>query len=109
MPTDSVSKARTEVDERDLVLLAMIERFNHDGEFRPNALTVAAHIKGAPIADVKQVLDRLCDQVKVLVRINEHDFRVTQLGIEVLLLEIEGFMPSNKEQLRRDTAMARRV
>lgn len=108
MTESSLIRARAEADHADLVMMLMIERFNHDGEFRPNALTVAAHIQGAPIAEVEKRLVRLANDLQVIERTNQHDFMVTQLGVELLLAEVSEFWPSTLEQAKRDAKLTQR-
>jgi hypothetical protein len=103
---DLASQASAQMDHRDIIVMTLIERFNHEGVTRPNALSVAAHIKGAPINGVEVVLRRLA-RLEVLELLpetnNTTDYYVTSLGAEVLERDIEGWQPSSRENARRET------
>lgn len=108
------SVARAQCDAQSLIILMLVEKLRHGGE-PAHATAIASHIKGAPIADVDRVLDRLTWEVGVLDRVLYRDpdsgrmpkaYRVNPLGAEVLNAEVEGWTPSELEQSARDSQMA---
>lgn len=103
--SDLASQAAAQMDYRDTLVLILLERFNHEGVTRPNALAVMSHIKGAPSVGVVALLNKLkrLDAIELLPEPgNTTDYYVTELGSEVLQREVEGWEPSSRENKRRE-------
>lgn len=99
--------ARHNTDQRDIVVLATVERFRHACmESTPTA--VAKTIRGASTERVAPVMVRLMHEIKALEIVADRgrlEYAVSPLGAELLTADVEGWTPSPREQARRDASL----
>ena len=97
-----IDEAARKCDQADLAILAIVETIRDQRE-PATASAVASLIGGAPVSKVSQRLARLNHYGIVDVTlVGGRSWQLTPLGAELMMREMIGWSPSQREMRRRD-------
>lgn len=101
-----IDQAAARLDKADLLLLANVETIR-DQQQPAHASAVASLIGGAPVRKVAERLARMHQEGLIeIAPVNYVSYQLTQFGCELLIRELIGWSPSQREQRRRDATLA---
>lgn len=101
----SLHSVRAQIDTGDLVIMVVVENYAEGRDSVATPLAIAGAISGAPVRGVADKLERLA-RLGAL-KLDADGYHVTELGVAVMELDVDGFQPGQRETQRRDQELSR--